>query len=160
VGIEASVVAAYVIAWVMQKVRRTGGRLDAEVDSAIDAGLDKLHDTVAAKLGADPVLEDVEEEASGEDGQVSELTRQRVELSLTAAARKDEAFGQAVTEQLEQIRAAERRGGAQVPAGDGSAVFTGDAHAQANGGGIAIGQVGRDANFDRGESPGPSQPGR
>jgi hypothetical protein len=143
----------------MRKVRRAGGRLDAEVDSAIDAGLDKLHETVVAKLGADPVLEDVEDEASGED-QVSELTRQRVELSLTATARKDEAFGQAVTELLEQIRAAERRGGAQVLAGDGSTVFTGDAHARASGGGIAIGQVGRDANFDRGGSPGPSQPGR
>jgi hypothetical protein len=86
--IEASVVAGYVIAWAVRKARRAAGRVDAEVDAVIDAGLDKLHDVVAAKLGAHPALDDLTEESASGEGQVSELTRQQVELAVTAAARK------------------------------------------------------------------------
>ncbi|MGX6607432.1 chromosome partitioning protein [Micromonosporaceae bacterium Da 78-11] len=155
--IEASVVAGYVIAWAVRKARRAGGRLDAEVDTVMDAGLDRLHDTVAAKLGVDPVLPEVEEEAAGPEGQVSELTRQRVELAVTAAARKDDVFGKAVTDLVAQLQAAEQRGGAQILAGGQSTVFTGDARAEARDGGFAFGQVGGDVNVDRGgERPDPS----
>lgn len=157
--IEASVVAGYVIAWAVTKARRAVGRLDAEVDSVIDAGMDRLHETVAGKLGTDPVLQDVEEEAAGEQGRVSELTRQRVELAVMAAARKDDGFGQAVTDLVGQLRVAEQRG-AQVLAGGQSTVLTGDARAEARDGGIAFGQVGRDVNVDRGGERGPTQPGR
>jgi hypothetical protein len=111
VVIEASVVAGYVIAWVARKARRVGGRLDGEVDAVVDAGLDRLRTAVVAKLGTDPVLADLEEEATVEGGQVSELTRQRVELAITAAARKDDGFGQAVTDLVAQLRAAEQASG-------------------------------------------------
>ena len=73
-----------------------------------------------------------------------------MELALTAAARKDEAFGQAVTELVARLREAEQASGRSVVAGAGSAVFTGDAHAHAEGGGIAFGQVAGDVNLDRG----------
>ena len=162
--IEAGVVAGYVIAWTVHKARRAGGRLDAEADAMIDAGLDKLHTVVAAKLAGHPVLADLAEEAAADAEQVSELTRQQVELAVTAAARKDEEFGQAVTELVAQLRAAERTGGVSVAAGAGSAVFTGDAHANASGDGIAFGQVAGDVSVDRGaaggQRPDPSEPGR
>jgi hypothetical protein len=156
VVIEASVVAGYVIAWALRKARHAAQRLDAEADAVIDAGLDKLHETVAAKLGRDPVLDDLGEEATG-DEPVSELTRQRMELAITAAARKDDAFAQAVTDLLAQIRAAEQAGGVSVIAGPGARVFTGDAHAEAKDGGIAFGMVGGDVHTG-GAGRGPVDP--
>ena len=162
--IEAGVVAGYVIAWAVRKSRRVGGRLDAEADAVIDAGLDKLHTVVAAKIAGHPALEDLAEEAADDDGQISELTRQQVELAVTAAARKDEEFGQAVTELVAQLRTAEQAGGVSVVAGAGSAVFTGDAHANASGDGIAFGQVAGDVSVNRGAAggqwPDPPEPGR
>jgi hypothetical protein len=162
VVIEASVVAGYVIAWAVRKARRALGRVDAEVDAVIDAGLDKLHEVVASKLGAHPVFDDLADEAAAEDGQVSELTRQQVELAVTAAARKDDQFGSAVTELVAQLRLAERAAGVSVVAGSGARAFTGDAYVHAHGSGIGFGQVGGDVHIgdaDRG-GRGPSGPGR
>lgn len=162
--IEAGVVTGYVIAWAVRKARRAAGRLDAEVDSVIDAGLDKLHTAVAAKLGGYSALDDLAEEAATEEGQISELTRQRVELELTAAARKDDVFGLAVTDLVAQLQAAEKTSGTSVVTGAGSKVFTGDAHAHASGNGIAVGQVAGDLYMDGsaagGQRPDPSEPGR
>lgn len=161
--IEAGVVAGYVIAWAVRKARRVGGGVDAEIDTAIDMSLEKLHATVVAKLGAHPALEDLDEEAAAPAGQVSELTRQQVELAVTAAARKDDGFGGAVTELVAQIQAAERNSGISV-AGPGARVFTGHAHAEASQGGVAFGQVGGDAHVYRDtageQASDPSWPGR
>jgi hypothetical protein len=161
VVIEAGVVAGYVIAWAMRKARRVGGRLDAETDEAIDAGLDRLHEVVAAKLGEHPVMEDLDDEAAAGAGHVSELTRQQLELALTAAARKDASFGQAVMELVTRLQDAEQAGGRAVVAGAGSAVFTGDAHVHAEGGGIAFGQIAGDVQLNRGQAdpPGPGRSG-
>ena len=156
--IEAGVVAGYVIAWAVRKVRRVGGRLDAETDAAIDAGLDRLHEVVADKLGGHPVLAELVEEVAA-DGEVSDLTRQQVELALTAAARKDEAFGRAVTELAARLQEAEQARSGSVVAGAGSAVFTGAADVRAEGGGIAFGQVAGDVHLER-DPVGPQHPGR
>lgn len=154
--IEAGVVAGYVIAWAVRKARRIGGRLDAEADAVIDGGLDRLHEVVAARLGGHPVLAELVEEAE-QAGEVSELTRQQMELALEAAARRDEVFGRAVTELVAGLREAEQARGLVAP-GPGSAVFTGDARAVARDGGIAIGQAG---NVYLGREPGdPPGPGR
>ena len=80
----------------------------------IDPGLDRLHEVVAAKLDGHPVLGELDEEAATATGQVSELTRQQVELALTAAARRDELFGQAVSELLARLREAEQASGRRV----------------------------------------------
>lgn len=154
--IEAGVVVGYVIAWAVRKARRVGGRLDVEADVVIDASLDRLHEVVEERLGSHPALAELVEEAE-EAGQVTDLTRQQVELALTAAARKDEAFGSAVTQLVAQLRQAERVSG-PVAAGLGSMVFSGDAHADARDGGIAIGQAGH-VTISREES-GPTGPGR
>jgi hypothetical protein len=164
VVIEAGVIAGYVVAWAVRKARRVAGRLDAEADEVIDVGLDRLHDVVAGKLGAHPALAELIEEA-GEvavsGGEVSDLTRQQVELALAAAARKDEAFGEAVTELAARLRDAERAAGGSVIAGPGSAVFTGDAHANAERGGIAFGQVAGNVQIGGGQVDplGPGRPG-
>jgi hypothetical protein len=161
VVIEAGIVAGYVIAWAVRKARRVGGRLDTETDAVIDASLDRLHEVVAAKLDGHPVLAELIEEAAAGDGEVGDLTRQQVELALTAAARKDESFGQTVTDLVARLREAELAAGQSVIAGAGSAVFTGDAHAQAEGGGIAFGQVAGDVHVGRSpvDPPGPGRPG-
>jgi hypothetical protein len=161
VVIEAGVVAGYVIAWAVRKARRVGGRLDTEADAVIDAGLDQLHEVVAAKLGGHPVLAELVEEAetAGDTGDVSGLTRQRVELELAAAAAKDDVFARAVTQLAVRLRDAEQTAGRAVAAGPGSVVFTGGARAKAKSGGIAIGQVGGDVNVGRDPSD-PPVPGR
>ena len=128
----------------------------------IDAGLDRLHEVVAAKLATHPVLLELEEEAEGAAagaGQVSELTRQQVELVLAAAARKDAVFARAVTELIARLREAEQAASGPVAAGAGSAVFTGDARVEAKDGGIAFGQVAGDVHVDRGPAGAP-RPGR
>jgi hypothetical protein len=155
--IEAGVITGYVIAWAIRKVRRVGGRLDAEADAAIDAGLDQLHEVVAARLGNHPVLAELVEEAE-QAGEVSELTRQQLELALTAAARRDDAFGQAVTELAARLEKAVASSG-PMAAGLGSSVLTGNVHAEASSGGFAFGQVTGDVNIRRDE-PGPPGPGR
>jgi len=155
--IEAEVVAGYVIAWAVRKARRVGGRLDADADAVIDASLDRLHEVVAARLAGHPVLAELAEEAAA-GGEVSELTRQQVELVLAAETDRDEAFGLAVTELLARLRQAEQAVGRTAIAGAGSAVFTGDAIAKAEGGGIAIGQVAGNVNVGR--DLGPPGPGR
>lgn len=159
--IEAGVVAGYVIAWALRKARRVGGRLDAEADVAIDATLDQLHEVVAARLGSHPVLAEVVDEVE-QDGRVSDLTRQQVQLALEAAALKDEArrddsFARAVTELVARLQAAEQTSG-PVASGPGSAVFTGNVQVETRDGGTGIGQA---ANVYIGrEPPGPPKPGR
>ncbi|MFC3992988.1 chromosome partitioning protein [Actinoplanes siamensis] len=153
-------VAGMVIAWAVRKARKAAGRADETVDAAIDAGADRLHDLVLSRLGG-PVQDDLAEEAASESGQVSELTRQQVELAVAAAARRDETFAKTVTDLLEQLRQAERTAGTQVLAAPGSAVFTGDVTATAYDDATAIGQAGT-VNIGRRqrEEPDPRQPGR
>jgi len=158
--IEAGVVAGYVIAWAVRKARRVGVRLDAEADGMIDASLDRLHEVVEAKLGGHPALAELVEEAQAAGGgEFSDLTRQQVELALTAAAQKDDAFSEAVAELVARLRGAERAAASPVVAGPGSAVFTGNAEARAEEGGIAVGQVAGGVHVIQGP-PGPSRPGR
>ncbi|MEU1536297.1 hypothetical protein [Streptomyces fagopyri] len=162
--IEAGVVAGYVVAWAVRKARRAAGRADAEVDAAIDVGMDKLHEVVVARLGSHPVLDDLAEESGTAEGEVSELTRQQLELAVTAAARKDDEFGRSVTALVAHLRAVEGSTGSSVVTGAGSAVFTGDAHTQASSSGVAFGQVAGDIHMNRvpadGQPPDPSGPGR
>lgn len=149
--IEAGVVVGYMVAWAVRKARRVGSRLDVEADGVIDAALDRLHEAVEAKLGGHPALAELVEEAEAAgDGEVSNLTRQQVELALAAAARKDDAFGQVMTELVAHMREAEEGTGTRVIAGSGSAVFTGNAEVKAEGGGIAFGQVAGGVHLSQG----------
>lgn len=151
--IEAGVIAGYVIAWVLRKTGRVAARLDTEADLAIDSGMDRLHELVTTKLSRDPVVDDLREEAATVEGEISDLTRRRLELAVMAAARKDEVFGQALNELLGRLREAEQT--RPSPAA-GPRVFTGDARVEATGSGIAFGQVGGDVNIGHAEPRNPS----
>ncbi len=155
--IEAGVLTGYVIAWAIRKAKRVVGRLDAEADGVIDSSLDRLHEVVEAKLGGHPVLADLVEEAEAAvgGGEITDLTRQQLELALTAAARKDDDFGQAVTALMERLREAETATGRQVIVAPGSTVFTGSTNVTGH---FAIGQVA--GNVHIGQPPDPSSPGR
>lgn len=150
--IEAGLIVGYLATWAVSKARRVAGRLDGETDAALDAGLDRLHELIAAKLGGERALADLDAEAgkaAAGDGAVSKRTRKRIERALTAAARKDEGFRQSVTELLTELRAAERGGSAHVVASPGARVLTGNAEVRAETGGIAFGQVAGDVNIGR-----------
>jgi hypothetical protein len=143
VVVEAGVIVGYVIAWLSRKAQRAGGRLDGEVDAAMDAGLDRLHQVVAKKLGNDPALTDLDDEATtGEP--VSELTRQRVELSVQAAAGRDQGFAQAVAALVEQVRKAEaeQAGGRAAAIGQDAVAVAGDVEIRAESGSAAAWQMG------------------
>lgn len=159
--IEAGAVVGYVIAWAVRKAKRVGDRLDTETDGVIDASLDRLHEVVAAKLTGHPALAELieEAEAAGGASEVTDLTRQQVELAVTAAARKDDAFAQAVTEVVARLRDEEQAAGSPLITLLGSTVFTGRAEAKAEDGGIAFGQVAGGVHISR-EPAGPSRPGR
>jgi hypothetical protein len=160
---EASVVVGYLIAWAVRKAKSVGRRLDTEADAVIDAGLVRLHEAVAARLGAHPALDDLAEEAeraASGAAAVSELTRQQIELAVTAAVRKDEAFGLNLAHVVAELRMAERRAGTSVTATGNSRVFAGDAHAAARDQGIAVGQLAGDLNVGDQQRPDPRQPGR
>lgn len=159
--IEAGVIAGYVVAWAVRKARRVGSRLDEEADGAINASLDRLHEVVAAKLSGHPALVELveEAEAAGNGGEVSDLTRQQIALALTAAANKDDAFGEAVMELVERVQEAEQATGSPVIAGPGSTVFTGNSEVNARNGGFAFGNVAGGVHIIQGQAD-PSKPGR
>src|SRR6266568_2599914 len=147
---EAGLVAGYVIAWAMRKAKRVGTRLDEDVDTVLDVGLDKLDQIVAAKLGADPALADLQAEATT-DGQVSELTCQRLELSLQAAVVKDRAFAEALAVLVDQLQAAERSAGV-VAAGLGSTAVAGNVDIHAEDSSVAAWQM-RDVHLGAAPPP-------
>lgn len=104
VGLE--LVAGYLVAWGVRKLRRVGARLDEETDEVIDAGLDRLHDAVAAKLGADPALGKLEDEVS-QGLEPSDRTLRRVQDAVEEAAVDDPEFGatiEALLARLEEAR--------------------------------------------------------
>jgi hypothetical protein len=160
VVIEAGLIAGYMIAWALRKAKRIGDRLDTEADGVIDASLNRLHEVVETKLGGHPVLAELVEEAgeAGDGEQITDLTRQQLELALTAAARKDDIFAQTMAELAAKLRDAEQAAGKCVFAGPGSTVVTGNVEAKAEGGGIAIGVAG--SVSIGGSPPNPPQPGR
>jgi hypothetical protein len=104
------------------------------------------------------LAEEAAEAARSHGGEVSELARQEVEHALAAAARDDESFWQAVTELAAGLQAAQPATG-QPPSRQGTALFGGNARADASYGGIAFGQVAGDVHIAR-EPGNPLQPGR
>lgn len=139
--IEAGLVAGYVAAWAVRKAKRAGAVLDAETDDVIDTLGDRLHEVVAAKLGGDPALGEMQEEvAAGLN--VSDLTRQRVELALLAAAGKDTDFARQVSGLVEQLKAAELAGGRATAIGQNSVAVAGDVSIQARDGSVAAWSLG------------------
>jgi hypothetical protein len=112
VGLE--LVAGYLVAWGVRKLRRIGNRLDEETDEVIDAGLDRLHDAIAAKLGADPALAKLESEVS-QELEPSDRTLQRVQYAVEEATEEDPEFAAVIEALLAKLE--EARDGAPSIAG-------------------------------------------
>lgn len=103
VGLE--LVAGYLVAWGARKLSRAGKRLDEETDEVIDAGLDRLHDVIAAKLGADAALVKLESEAS-QGLEPTDRTRRRVQDAVEDAAEGDPDFAAVLVALLAELEAA------------------------------------------------------
>jgi hypothetical protein len=148
--------AGYLIAWAVRKARRAGARLDADADLVIDTELDKLHDLVAAKLGADPALGKLEHAAAAGQ-EVSDRTCRRVTDALGEAADDDSHFAAQLTTVLTALgRIASPT--AVLAAGERSAAAGQDVHISAEGGSAAAQTMG---DVTLGSPPsGPPQPGR
>jgi len=116
-GLE--LVVGYLAAWAWLKARRVAGRADTEVDAALDAGMNRLHEMIAAKLAADPALEQLEIHAGADLDQVTipDRTRERVRLSLEDAVEADTVFAARLEELVAELRAAQETSGTGPPAG-------------------------------------------
>jgi hypothetical protein len=89
VGLD--LVVGYLAAWAVRKARRAGESLDHDTDLVLDSWLERLHDLVAAKLGAGAPLEILDAEAE-KSGEVSDQARQLVATALAEAADRDQDF--------------------------------------------------------------------
>jgi len=156
VGVE--LVVGYLIAWVVRQAHKFGRHLEGEVDQVLDAGLERLHGVVFDKLGADSALVDLHDETA-DSGAVSDLTRQRVDLAIQAAAAKDPAFCEAVERALSELAAADpARAGGLSASGDRVVAVGGDVGLRAEGGSAAALTM-RDVTFGAALAD-PSSPGR
>jgi hypothetical protein len=98
----------YLIAWARRRGGRVGERPGDQIDLALDAGLERLHEVVAGKLGTDPALSDLQEQAAG--GEVGRLTRQRADEVVRAAAADEPEFAIALHRVLAGLSAADPSG--------------------------------------------------
>lgn len=100
-GLEPLVV-GYLAAWVARRARRLGDRVDGKVDQVLDASVDRLADLVLTKLGAEPAIAQMREEAA--QGVDNERTKRRVQLAVEDAVERDERFAEELRALVEQIR--------------------------------------------------------
>ncbi|MBI0314356.1 phosphorylase family protein, partial [Streptomyces javensis] len=102
-GVELAV--GYLFAWAVRKARRVVGRADVKVGQSLDAGMDRLHGVVAARLGFDPALERMVEEAASGLGEPTDRTRRWLKLSLEDAVERDTAFADALRQAVSELQA-------------------------------------------------------
>ncbi|WP_410643261.1 hypothetical protein [Amycolatopsis sp. lyj-346] len=147
------IVLGALIAWAAGKARRAGRTLDGVTDEVVDAVAAKARvkvlELVLGKVGTDSAVATLEAEVAA-SGEVSELTRTRVELAVTAAQRDDARFAAALAAAVVE---AGRRSGAVAT--HGGTVITGTA--TTTGPGDAFGAVG---SVTKVVAPDPRPPGR
>jgi hypothetical protein len=105
VGLE--LVGGYLAAWAVRKARRVGKGLDEDTNEIIDAGLDRLHYAITVRLGTDPALARLEDEAA-RGAEPGERTLRRVQDAVEEAVGEDPDFAatvQAILAELEKTRA-------------------------------------------------------
>jgi hypothetical protein len=153
--IEVGLVAGYLVAWAWRKARRVGAGLDQDVDEVLDAGLGRLHEVVAAKLGSDPALVRLDEEAAV-SGEVSDRTRRRVEDAVAQAAEEDPRFAASLQAVLAALIEAAPDNQATA-SGERSVIVAGNAKVTADGGSAAAPTMG---DVSIGVPPDPTRPGR
>ncbi|WP_220140240.1 hypothetical protein [Kitasatospora acidiphila] len=133
-------VVGYFFAWAVRKARRVAGRADAEVDSALDAGMERLHEVVVSRLGAEPALKNMTQEAASERAELTVRTRKRLELALEEAADQDAEFAEALQQAVNQVEAADEPAGPEsgkyniggITTNGNTAIVIGDGNKQNN----------------------------
>lgn len=138
-GIELAV--GYAFAWAVRKAKRVAGRADAEVDRSLDAGMDRLHELISRKLGEDPALVKLAEEAEAGQDAPSDRTRRRVHDALEEAAEQDSEFHEALERAVEELEGLSQQAGG-VSAGDGGVAVGGSVGIRAEGGSAAAWTMG------------------
>jgi hypothetical protein len=134
-GLE--LVAGYLVAYVVRKARRAAKGADAEVDRVIDAGLERLDTLVSCRLGEDPALKQLRQEAAG--GTANQRTIQRVQLAVEDAVETDSVFEGELQQVLVELRAAGATPG--VSAEDHGVAAGRDLKISAKSAGIAAGVI-------------------
>jgi hypothetical protein len=150
----AELVVGYLFAWLAGKGKRAARRADGQVDRAVDAAVDrlgeKLHQLVAGKLGDEPSLERLGEEAQQGAAEPSERTKTRVTLALEDAVERDPAFGAELDELVRRLREADPG----VSAAAGGVAIGGNVDMRADHGSVAANVVQGDVNFGNPPTPG------
>ncbi|MFI6951453.1 hypothetical protein [Streptomyces sp. NPDC050422] len=154
-GIE--IAAGYVFAWALGKAKRVGRRADAEVDQALDVALDRLDGLVRGKLGADPALDRLTEEARSGLEEPSARTRQRVVLALEDVADAEPGFAEELEHAIRHVQALYRTAGGVSAGGEGTAVG-GNVDIRADHGSVAAWSI-RDVTLGTGSDETPPPPG-
>jgi hypothetical protein len=129
--VEVGLVVGYLVAWAARKAGRVAKRADAEVDAALDAGLDRVHELIAGRLGTDSAVVTLQTEAA-ESGQVSQRTRQWVELAVAEEVDHDEQFGQALAAVVAELAAAGGTRAAGIDLRGAKGVQVGNQNTQTN----------------------------
>ncbi|RKS71847.1 hypothetical protein BZB76_4657 [Actinomadura pelletieri DSM 43383] len=146
-------VAETAVGFLVRRLRRA----DSEAERALDAGMDAVHDLIVARLGADPALALLAEQAMV--GPVSDRTVRRVTDAVAEEADTDPDFAERLRCLVEDLQRAERAVTASgersvAIGGDNSGIVsTGDdatntaQHAKASGDAVVY-QAGRDQTFN------------
>jgi hypothetical protein len=149
-GLE--LLAGYAVAYLVRKARVVAKRADAEVDQLLDAGMDRLQELVSGKLGDDPALVKLEQEAR--EGAERPRTVQRVRLAVEEAAEADAGFAELLEQAVVELRATDPASG--VSAGDHGVAAAGDVNIGADRGGVAAGVIDGSVSTGNPRPPGPA----
>jgi hypothetical protein len=134
-GIELAI--GYLIAWASRKVGRAVRGLDREVDHAMDQSLTRLHDLVSRKLGSDPGLAKLADEAA-KTGEATARTQTRVRLALEDAAENDEDFRRSLEAAITDTRTAF---GSHENTGTGVTQAEHKGKVESRSGGVSVGNI-------------------
>jgi len=152
-GIELAV--GYAFAWAVRKAKRVAGRADTEVDRSLDAGMDRFHELISRKLGEDPALVKLTEEAEAGQDAPSDRTRRRVHDALEEAAEQDSEFHEALECAVKELQGLSQQAGG-VSAGDGGVAVGGGVDIRADHGSAAAWTMGN-VTLGNPPKPGPSE---
>jgi hypothetical protein len=115
-GLE--IVVGYLAAYAWRKARRVAGRVDEMVDEGLDAGLDRLGELVESRLGEDPGLRRLQEQAGSDLDAVAvpQRTMERVRLALLDEVETDPGFGGELQRLVQRLQELEQHSGTQLGA--------------------------------------------
>ncbi|MGW6619710.1 hypothetical protein ACWF99_00685 [Nocardia sp. NPDC055002] len=83
---------AMLIAWAVGKANRVGKPINGLTDEALDLAVNRVRNAVVAKLGGDPAVQQLLNEARATNGAVSSATQVAAERSISVAVAGDSGF--------------------------------------------------------------------